>query len=63
MSPVNSSTDRAARLIFAIDACGRIAPTRAKGINLRGMFRFEVERDSNKILPSAIAEKMVASTS
>jgi len=36
---------------------GRIAPTRTEGINLRGIFRFPVERYADKILPSAAAEK------
>jgi hypothetical protein len=31
---------------------GRIAPTRTEGINLRGIFRFPVERYVDKILPS-----------
>jgi len=30
-----------------------IAPTRTEGINLRGLFRFSVERYADKILPSA----------
>jgi TnpA family transposase len=36
---------------------GRVAPTRTEGINLRGVFRFPVERYAEKILPSAAAEK------
>ena len=36
---------------------GRIAPTRTEGINLRGIFRFPVERYVDKILPSVAAEK------
>ena len=40
---------------------GRIAPTRTEGINLRGVFRFPVERYADKILPSAAAEKTRAS--
>lgn len=42
---------------------GRIAPTRTEGINLRGVFRFPVERYADKILPSASAEKTRASAS
>ena len=42
---------------------GRIAPTRTEGINLRGVFRFPVERYAEKILPSSAAEKMTASAS
>jgi hypothetical protein len=36
---------------------GRIAPTRTKGINLRGVFRFPLERYLDKILPSVAVEK------
>jgi len=39
---------------------GRIAPTRTEGINLRGIFRFPVERYVDKILPSVAAEKATA---
>jgi hypothetical protein len=39
---------------------GRVAPTRTEGINLRGVFRFPVERYADKILPSAAAEKAMA---
>jgi hypothetical protein len=39
---------------------GRIAPTRTEGINLRGIFRFPVERYVDKILPSVAAEKTTA---
>ena len=35
---------------------GRIAPTRTEGINLRGIFRFPVERYVDKILPSVAAK-------
>jgi TnpA family transposase len=38
---------------------GRIAPTRTEGINLRGVFRFPVERYVDKILPSVAAEKTI----
>jgi len=31
---------------------GRIAPTRLEGINLRGVFRFPVERYAERLLPS-----------
>ena len=41
---------------------GRIAPTRTEGINLRGIFRFPVERYVDKILPSVAAEKATAGT-
>jgi TnpA family transposase len=42
---------------------GRIAPTRTEGINLRGVFRFPVERYADKILPSVAVEKTIASAS
>ncbi|MGB7989304.1 MAG: transposase, partial [Candidatus Methylophosphatis roskildensis] len=42
---------------------GRIAPTRTEGINLRGVFRFPVERYADKILPSVVAQKTTASAS
>jgi hypothetical protein len=39
---------------------GRIAPTRLEGINLRGVFRFPVERYAAQLLPSHTAPKMRA---
>ena len=36
---------------------GKIAPTRIEGINLRGVFRFPIERFATQILPSANAAK------
>ena len=39
---------------------GRIAPTRTEGINLRGIFRFPVERYAEKLLPSVAVEKATA---
>jgi hypothetical protein len=42
---------------------GRVAPTHTEGINLRGVFRFPVERYADKILPSVGAEKTMAVTS
>jgi TnpA family transposase len=42
---------------------GRVAPTRTEGINLRGVFRFPVERYAEKILPSAAAEKTTVTSS
>lgn len=41
---------------------GRVAPTRTEGINLRGVFRFLVERYAHQIPPSAAAEKTMAGT-
>jgi TnpA family transposase len=40
---------------------GRIAPTRIEGINLRGVFRFPIERFASQILPSLRSSKTVAS--
>ena len=42
---------------------GRVAPTRTEGINLRGVFRFPVERYAEQILPSATAEKTTVTAS
>jgi TnpA family transposase len=42
---------------------GRIAPTRTEGINLRGVFRFPVERYADKILPSAAVDRTTAGAS
>ncbi len=42
---------------------GRMAPTRTEGINLRGVFRFPVERYAEQILPSAAAEKTTGTAS
>ena len=39
---------------------GRIAPTRLEGINLRGVFRFPMERYAGQLLPSQIAAKTSA---
>jgi hypothetical protein len=35
-----------------VDAAGKIALTRLQGMNLRGVFRFPVERYANELLPS-----------
>jgi TnpA family transposase len=42
---------------------GRVAPTRTEGINLRGVFRFPVERYAEKLLPSAAAETTTVAAS
>jgi len=42
---------------------GRVAPTRTEGINLRGVFRFPVERFADRILPSVAAEKPMSGVS
>jgi hypothetical protein len=39
---------------------GRVAPTRTEGIDLRGVFRFPVERYADQILPSVGAGKTSA---
>jgi TnpA family transposase len=40
------------RQIISNELIGRIAPTRLEGINLRGVFRFPIERYAEQILPS-----------
>ncbi len=40
------------RQVISAELTGKIAPTRLQGINLRGVFRFPVERYANEILPS-----------
>jgi TnpA family transposase len=40
---------------------GRIAPTRVEGINLRGVFRFPIERFAGQLLPSLRSPKRAAS--
>jgi hypothetical protein len=40
----------------------RLAPTCTEGINLRGIFRFPIERYAEKLLPSSAAAKMTPST-
>ena len=45
------------RQIMPPELTGRIAPTRLEGINLRGVFRFPLERYAGQILPSQTAEK------
>ena len=44
----------------APESFGRIAPTRLEGINLRGVFRFPVERYVGQLLPSQTAPKTSA---
>ena len=43
------------RQLIAAQLLRRIAPTRIEGINLRGVFRFPVERFAEQILPSRTA--------
>ena len=45
------------RQVIPAELIGRIAPTRLEGINLRGIFRFPIERYAGKILPSQGAAK------
>ncbi len=39
------------RQVIPAELTGKIAPTRLQGINLRGVFRFPVERYASEILP------------
>ena len=48
------------RQVIPAELIGRIAPTRLEGINLRGVFRFPVERYAAQILPSQIVAKTTA---
>ena len=45
------------RQVIPPELIGRIAPTRLEGINLRGVFRFPIERYAEQLLPSQIAAK------
>ena len=45
------------RQVIPAELTGKIAPTRLQGINLRGVFRFPVERYANEILPSLTSAK------
>jgi TnpA family transposase len=49
------------RQIVPPELIGRIAPTRLEGINLRGVFRFPVERYAAQLLPSQSAGETRAS--
>ena len=40
------------RQVIPPELIGKIAPTRLEGINLRGVFRFPVDRYADQILPS-----------
>ncbi len=48
------------RQVVPPELIGRIAPTRLEGINLRGVFRFPVERYADRLLPSQTAPKTSA---
>ena len=45
------------RQVIPAELTGKIAPTRLQGINLRGVFRFPVERYASEILPSQTTPK------
>ena len=45
------------RQVIPAELTGKIAPTRLQGINLRGVFRFPVERYASEILPSQAEAK------
>ena len=45
------------RQVIQAELTGKIAPTRLQGINLRGVFRFPVERYASEILPSQTEAK------
>jgi hypothetical protein len=45
------------RQVVPPELIGRIAPTRLEGINLRGVFRFPVERYADRLLPSQTVPK------
>lgn len=49
------------RQIVPPELLGRIAPTRLEGINLRGVFRFPLERYAGQLMPSQTAAKTSAS--
>ena len=50
------------RQVVPTELLGRIAPTRLEGINLRGVFRFPVERYAGQLMPSQTAPKTSASS-
>ena len=45
------------RQVIPPEIIGKIAPTRLQGINLRGVFRFPVERYAGELLPSQATSK------
>ena len=48
------------RQVVPPELLGRIAPTRLEGINLRGVFRFPLERYAGQLMPSQAAAKTSA---
>jgi TnpA family transposase len=49
------------RQVFPAELIGRIAPTRVEGINLRGVFRFPIERFAEQLIPSS-AQRPISAT-
>jgi len=62
LSVANPCNDRWANRSQVIppELIGRIAPTRLEGVNLRGVFRFPIERYADQLLPSQTAAKTSA---
>jgi hypothetical protein len=50
------------RQLIPPELIGRIAPTRIEGINLRGVFRFPIERYAEKLIPSSALRSISAAT-
>ena len=50
------------RQVILPEIIGSIAPARLEGINLRGVFRFPIERYADQLLPSQTAPKALKST-
>ena len=48
------------RQVIPPELMGRIAPTHVEGINLRGIFRFPIDRFASILLPSRAESLMVA---
>lgn len=48
------------RQVIPPELIGRIAPTHVEGINLRGIFRFPIDRFAERLLPSQAAPKLRA---
>ena len=48
------------RQVIEADIMAKIAPTRLSGINLRGIFRFPVERYAADLMPSLAAPTIAA---
>ena len=48
------------RQVIEAEIMAKIAPTRLSGINLRGVFRFPVERYAADLMPSLAAPRVAA---